>query len=161
SSSSPTTATRSGCRTAPLPGPSASPPPATAPTSRRSRPSRTSAAPSSSSVSAAVSRGSGRRTAPRRAPCWARTSLAPPRTPRAPSLSSGGHFFFLADDLTTGPELWVSDGTAAGTHLVKDVFPGSRSSEISQLTAAGNKVYFVADDGVHGREPWVSDGTGA
>ena len=54
----------------------------------------------------------------------------------------------------------MSDGTEAGTVLVKDVMPqddaGSRAEEI---TPVGKNVFFAADDGVHGRELWVSDGT--
>lgn len=69
--------------------------------------------------------------------------------------------FFLANDGTTGDELWVSDGTEAGTVLVQDIRPGTLSSEISRLVAVGSLVFFVADDGTHGRELWVSDGTEA
>ena len=53
----------------------------------------------------------------------------------------------------------MSDGTAAGTVPVRDIFPGPRSSEISSLTGTGSLAWFVADDGIHGRELWVSDGT--
>ncbi|MES1242148.1 MAG: ELWxxDGT repeat protein [Acidobacteriota bacterium] len=59
----------------------------------------------------------------------------------------------------TGEELWVSDGTESGTHLVLDILPGARSSEIRGLTAVAGRVFFAADDGVHGRELWTSDGT--
>ncbi|MGL5094852.1 MAG: hypothetical protein ACRDD1_04650, partial [Planctomycetia bacterium] len=38
----------------------------------------------------------------------------------------GGLLFFRANDGSgTGVELWKSDGTAAGTVLVKDIFPGA------------------------------------
>jgi len=73
--------------------------------------------------------------------------------------TAGSLLFFAADDGATGVELWASDGTEAGTRLVRDISPGARSSEIRSLTALGPRVFFVADDGVHGRELWVSDGS--
>ena len=61
-------------------------------------------------------------------------------------------------DTVTGTELWVSDGTSAGTQLLKDIHP-SGSSFIQELTTAGSYVFFRADDGTHGSELWRSDGT--
>lgn len=60
-----------------------------------------------------------------------------------------------------GYELWRTDGTAAGTTLVKDINPGRRSSHITHMTATSDRIYFTADDGVHGKELWTSDGTAA
>ncbi len=67
---------------------------------------------------------------------------------------------FDYDNGQTGLELWVSDGTAAGTHLVKDINP-FESSQASGLTTFGNKIYFSADDGTNGNELWATDGTEA
>ena len=73
----------------------------------------------------------------------------------------GTRLYFTADDGTSGRELWVSDGSAAGTSLVRDVRPGGAGSDIYEVAAVGGTVYFTADDGVTGRELWRSDGTAA
>jgi ELWxxDGT repeat protein len=73
--------------------------------------------------------------------------------------SLGTRVFFAADDGVDGEELWVSDGTEAGTVRLADINPGAGSSQPQWLTRVRNNVYFVADDGVHGRELWVTDGT--
>jgi ELWxxDGT repeat protein len=73
----------------------------------------------------------------------------------------GDRLFFTASDRDHGQELWVTDGTPAGTHRVRDLLPGTGSSYPQDLTAAGGLLYFTADDGEHGRELWVTDGTEA
>src|SRR5690606_15841350 len=62
---------------------------------------------------------------------------------------------------STGRELWISDGTSAGTTLVQDIFPGSQSSGLVSLKPLANSLIFTANDGVHGKEMWRSDGTPA
>jgi ELWxxDGT repeat protein len=76
-----------------------------------------------------------------------------------PPVAMGGVVYFAADDGNSGNELWRSDGTAAGTYLLKDIAAGAASSSPTQLTVAGSQLYFVADDGVHGQEVWTTDGT--
>ena len=72
----------------------------------------------------------------------------------------GGILFFTANDGSSGMELWKSDGTAAGTVIVRDINPlGSASPQF--LTAVGGTLFFFASDGVSGTELWKSDGTTA
>src|SRR5690606_38071014 len=64
-----------------------------------------------------------------------------------------------------GAELWVTDGTSAGTVLLKDTFPGSSSGSPSELVALGPFVLFRANSGTTGQatglELWRTDGTAA
>ncbi|MBE9092297.1 hypothetical protein IQ232_22035, partial [Microcystis aeruginosa LEGE 11464] len=73
----------------------------------------------------------------------------------------GSTLYFIADDDVNGFELWKSDGTAAGTVLVKDINPSSFGVIPGDLTAVGNTLFFYADDNVNGIELWKSDGTAA
>jgi ELWxxDGT repeat protein len=76
-----------------------------------------------------------------------------------------------ADNGAQGREPWLTDGTAAGTHLVKDIYPGLNSSTTYEeprfwavkdwLVTSAGQFLFQANDGIHGREVWASDGTEA
>ena len=70
-----------------------------------------------------------------------------------------GTMYFTADDGLHGIELWKSNGTEAGTVLVKDIKTGASGSGPFELTNVNGILYFVADDGEHGTELWKSDGT--
>ncbi|MEL7162932.1 MAG: ELWxxDGT repeat protein, partial [Bacteroidota bacterium] len=71
-----------------------------------------------------------------------------------------GELYFAANDGTNGVELWKSDGTAAGTSMVKDIRPDGNSSP-SQFFAYDGELYFRANDGTTGVELWKTDGTEA
>jgi len=52
-----------------------------------------------------------------------------------------GVFYFTADDGIHGRELFASDGTANGTHLVKDINPGPASSIFAFTMTSGGNLY--------------------
>jgi ELWxxDGT repeat protein len=68
---------------------------------------------------------------------------------------------FVATTPSDGTELWVSDGTVAGTQLLKDIYPGIGSSNPTELTEVYGHVFFAATDPNVGRELWMTDGTPA
>jgi len=78
-----------------------------------------------------------------------------------------GSIVFAADDLSAtsplGRELWRSDGTGAGTQLVRDVNPGPAGSRPIRLRGSSpiflGSVYFTADNASVGQELWRTDGT--
>jgi len=69
-----------------------------------------------------------------------------------------GTLIFVADDGSTGQELWKSDGTELGTQRLTDI-NDSGSSDIDGIFVFDDKILFAADDGSLGKEPYVSDGT--
>ena len=59
--------------------------------------------------------------------------------------------FFQATTNEHGRELWMSDGTANGTVLVKDIRPGYVSSiPSSSMFKANGHLFFKANDVIHG-----------
>jgi ELWxxDGT repeat protein len=69
-----------------------------------------------------------------------------------------GLTFFWADEPVHGVELWMTDGTEAGTALVADLDPSRQSSTPGRnraLKGIGNRLYFTATDAVSGEELWM------
>lgn len=67
--------------------------------------------------------------------------------------------FFLADDASQDTELYVSDGTAAGTRRVEELNPFGDAT-VAEMTAVGDTLYFVlTDPHTFAHALWKSDGT--
>lgn len=78
----------------------------------------------------------------------------------------GSKLFYAAYNNPNNPnvaskenEIWCSDGTAAGTMIIKDIAPNGKSSSPMSLCDVNGICFFSADDGTSGRELWRSDGT--
>src|SRR5262249_21860239 len=76
-----------------------------------------------------------------------------------------GNTVFFQATTGVGTELWKTDGTFAGTVLVKDIFPGTdnntmmpNSSNPTNLANLNGTLFFNACDS-NGCELWKSDGT--
>ena len=74
-------------------------------------------------------------------------------------LEYNGKAYFSANDWIYGTELWVTDGTAAGTERVTDIMPGSGSSFPKSRIIFNNLIYFSAYNTDNGTELWATDGT--
>ena len=73
----------------------------------------------------------------------------------------GGTLFFAARSASEGWALWKTDGTTAGTMLVKDVHDGVNFPPLGELTNANGTLFFWSDDPAASVELWKSDGTTA
>jgi RNA polymerase sigma factor (sigma-70 family) len=72
-----------------------------------------------------------------------------------------GTLYFAADDGVHGRQLWKSDGTEAGTRMVKQIAPNGKDANPNMLTDVNGTLFFAAGDGTHCRKLWTSDGTEA
>jgi ELWxxDGT repeat protein len=78
---------------------------------------------------------------------------------------AGDKIVFAATTSATLDEPWVTDGTAPGTHLLKDLVTGPTGSSPRGFVALGSRALFKASaDGSGARNWdafWASDGTAA
>ena len=87
-----------------------------------------------------------------------------------PFYKFGDQIFFVADDGSHGSEIWVTDGTANGTRMFKDIREEDSDGNNHGSTSCyshkcffefDNKLWFQANEGIHGHELWYTDGTEA
>lgn len=72
-----------------------------------------------------------------------------------------GSIVYSGRNAATGDELWQSDGTKAGTRLIRDIAAGTGSSRPQELINVSGTLFFTAETLSRGRELWKSDGTAA
>jgi len=74
--------------------------------------------------------------------------------------ASGDALYFSANNIYQGTELWVTDGTKAGTHMVKDLNPGKPGSVLYGVPAGGGVFYFTqSNEGSRTQTDYKTDGT--
>lgn len=71
----------------------------------------------------------------------------------------GNQLFFRGEDKANGVELWVSNGTKAGTRRLTDIASGSSNSFTSNITPFNGRVYFLASDWNDQIYSFKTDGT--
>jgi ELWxxDGT repeat protein len=75
--------------------------------------------------------------------------------------SDGQRAWFDGWSQDTGTELWITDGTVPGTHLLRDLLPGAASEPPQPIGFLGNRLLLSTVDAATQRSVglWVSDGT--
>jgi ELWxxDGT repeat protein len=76
-------------------------------------------------------------------------------------VSFNNSLIFTPFDSIYGYELWISDGSEQGTHLIRDINPGTANTTVISPLKVNNLMFFGTDDGMHGTELWKTDGTEA
>jgi ELWxxDGT repeat protein len=75
-------------------------------------------------------------------------------------INVNGTLFFAANNGVSGDELWKSNGTTAGTVLVRDIYPGNNGSFPRYMANMNGTLFFSADT-LNNVGLWRSNGTAA
>lgn len=73
------------------------------------------------------------------------------------AIGSGRDVILQYNDGLTGREIYVSDGTLAGTHMLPQTIVGGLDGRPRDFIRAGDKVFFTAHDGGFGYELYALD----
>ena len=73
--------------------------------------------------------------------------------------SYANNLYFTSNDGINGYELWVSDGTEAGTVIRRDINVGASNSSPDGMRIINGKLIFSARTSAAGTELWVDDGS--
>ncbi|HEY0160933.1 MAG TPA: ELWxxDGT repeat protein, partial [Thermoanaerobaculia bacterium] len=85
------------------------------------------------------------------------TATSIPGSNGPPLAGFNGKAYFIADNGVIGQELWISDGTTAGTQLFKEFNPTGHGC--FRIAVAGGQIWLNAVKDNLGGELWRSDGT--
>jgi ELWxxDGT repeat protein len=85
-------------------------------------------------------------------------NIRPGPEPSSPSnlISMDGWTYFNADDGVHGRELWKTNGTVAGTQMIKDITPGPDGTSFGEVIIYDNLLFFTVNEN---DELWRTDGT--
>jgi ELWxxDGT repeat protein len=89
------------------------------------------------------------------------TSFSYNKSLRTEAAVNGDLFFVDEDFIGSDAYLWKSDGTVAGTVMVKKLTTTASRLSIANLTEANGTLFFTLFDSLHLTELWKSDGTAA
>jgi uncharacterized repeat protein (TIGR01451 family) len=77
----------------------------------------------------------------------------------APLAALGNVLFFAACEPDHGCEPWISDGTPAGTSVLKDISVLGSSAPSHAVSLNGTTFFLATDDSSMGAQVWQTDGT--
>ena len=86
---------------------------------------------------------------------------APSTRTMSPTVMGNTLYFVAGDTGPTGRELYKTDGTAAGTSVVRNLNTGTLSADPGWLTPFNGALYFTAETFQTGNELYRTDGTSA
>ncbi len=76
-------------------------------------------------------------------------------------LKAGSRTYFIASETATGRDVWVTDGSSAGTHIVSDLGAPSAGAPPQLIGLFGSDLIFLQPDATLVTQLYRTDGTSA